>query len=186
MRVERALDNAWARRLVTYALLHRTSGSSPTADDLAFVSFERWPRSDPPTIDHLTATRRTDSRRSWNGRVNVDCAVRSTSVVRQHWIGRIDFVDDQLPFSVEIQSELFHGSVLDRRRDKERIAALRAGGHQVLEVWESDVWRNPEKVVQRRPRSPKAGRIRPSTVNRVWILLLWQRDSHQVRNLGRA
>ena len=67
---------------------------------------------------------------------------------QEHWVGRIDFVDDQLPFSVEIQSELFHGSVLDRRRDKERIAAVRANGHHVLEIWETDLWRNPDKVIQ--------------------------------------
>jgi very-short-patch-repair endonuclease len=64
-----------------------------------------------------------------------------------NWVGRIDLVDDQLPLSIEAQSELFHGSKLDRERDRERIAALRSAGHEVVEVWETDVWCRPQKVL---------------------------------------
>jgi very-short-patch-repair endonuclease len=146
-RVERALDNAWARRLVSYGLLHRT------LDELA----ERG-RPGIQLVRELAGALPVSYRppESNTERRFADILERAGErrLRRQidegdqaNWIGRIDFVDDRLPLSVEIQSELFHGSVLDRRRDAERIAALRAAGQVVLEVWESDVWRSPAKVI---------------------------------------
>lgn len=148
MRVERALDNAWARRLVTYALLHRTLGEladrgRPGIRLLRALAEDRPPDYRPPdsnTEDRFKEILKRAGERSMRRQINLG--------TQADWVGRIDFVDDRLPLSVEIQSELFHGSVLDRRRDRDRIAKLRSGGHHVLEEWESDVWRNPDKVVR--------------------------------------
>ena len=148
--LERALDNAWARRLVSYALLHRTLGELADARTTGNPDpAKRSPTDRPP--DYRPPDSNTEGRfKEILDRAGERPLRRQIHLGdQQHWVGRIDFVDDQLPFSVEIQSELFHGSVLDRRRDKERIATLRAGGHHVLEVWETDVWRDPDDVVRR-------------------------------------
>jgi very-short-patch-repair endonuclease len=148
MRVERALDNAWARRLVTYALLHRTLGEladrgRPGIRRLRALAEERPPDYRPPdsnTENRFKEILERAGERPLRRQVNLG--------TQTDWVGRIDFVDDRRRLSVEIQSELFHGSVLDRRRDEERIFRLRASGQEVLEVWETTVWRNPDQVVR--------------------------------------
>jgi hypothetical protein len=78
-----------------------------------------------------------------------------TSLVRQidvgddyDWIGRVDFVDRQRRIVVEVQSDRFHGSLLDTARDAERIGKLTADGWTVIEVHERAVWYDPESVVR--------------------------------------
>lgn len=147
-RVERALDNAWARRLATYALLHRTldelaDRGRPGIRLLRELAADRPPDYRPPDSNTENRFREVLERAGERPlRRQIDQGTQT------HWVGRIDFVDDELRLSVEIQSELFHGSVLDRRLDKERIAALRAGGQEVLEMWETTVWRDPEQAVE--------------------------------------
>lgn len=63
------------------------------------------------------------------------------------WIGRVDFADRRLKVIVEVQSETFHTSLSDRRRDTERIARLCAAGWIVVEVTEHELWSAPEVVV---------------------------------------
>jgi very-short-patch-repair endonuclease len=65
------------------------------------------------------------------------------------WIGRVDFVDRRRKLVVEIQSQTFHSSLSDRRRDAARIARLRAAGWTVLEVTEQELWSAPSLVVDR-------------------------------------
>jgi very-short-patch-repair endonuclease len=148
-RVENALDNAWSRRLLNYAVLH-----------LTLAELARRGRPGIALLRKLAAERPADFRPpdSNNERRFADILERAGErpMRRQvhlgdeaDWIGRIDFVDDELPFSVEVQSEMFHGSVSARRRDKARIAALEEGGHMVLELWETELWRDPDEVVRK-------------------------------------
>jgi hypothetical protein len=65
------------------------------------------------------------------------------------WIGRVDFVDRKRRIVVEVQSDRFHGSLVDTARDAERIGKLTADGWTVIEVHEHDVWHDPESVVRR-------------------------------------
>jgi hypothetical protein len=146
-RVERALDNAWARGLVTYALLHRTLRELGDRGRTGITLMRELAAARP--VDYRPPGSNTEARLSEileragerPLRRQVD---RGTATA---WVGRVDFVDDELPLSVEVQSELFHGSVLDRRNDKARIAGLRAAGHEVVEIWETDLWRHPGKVI---------------------------------------
>lgn len=148
-RLEKAIDNAWARQLINYAVLHRTLG------ELA-----RRGRPGIAVLRDLAAERPADYRppdSSTEGRFQEILAKAGERPLRRqvhlgdqaNWIGRIDFADEELPFSVEVQSELFHGSVSDRRRDKARIQALRDGGHVVLEIWETEIWRDPDGVIRK-------------------------------------
>lgn len=63
------------------------------------------------------------------------------------WIGRVDFADRALTIVVEVQSDLFHSSRVDRGRDEVRLARLRRAGWTVIEVGEGDLWRHPDRVV---------------------------------------
>jgi very-short-patch-repair endonuclease len=65
------------------------------------------------------------------------------------WIGRVDFRAAHLPLIVEVQSERFHASLVDRQLDAGRIERLVAAGFEVVEVTDVDVWQRPQTVVAR-------------------------------------
>lgn len=62
-------------------------------------------------------------------------------------IGRVDFSDDDLPLLVEVNSLKFHTEPSDQERDERRYAAFVAAGFTVLVVWEDDLWRHPQAVI---------------------------------------
>jgi very-short-patch-repair endonuclease len=65
------------------------------------------------------------------------------------WIGRVDFLDPDLPLVGEIDSDLFHIALLDAESDDEREARLTAAGFEVERFKESDVWYHGRDVVER-------------------------------------
>lgn len=67
----------------------------------------------------------------------------------RRWTGRVDSHHSTLPLVVEIQSERYHRALVDRERDRVRIAALRAAGFCVVEVTDVEVWTRPQDVVAR-------------------------------------
>ena len=68
---------------------------------------------------------------------------------RNGWIGRIDLVDRADRIALEVQSERFHGSLTDVRRDGELVRRLRLAGWIVLEVDDFMVWHRPLELVER-------------------------------------
>jgi hypothetical protein len=148
-RVERALDNAWSLRLVSGRSLHRAFGElarrgRPGIATMRGLLTDRGPDYSPPASG-LESRVGEILRGRW-----------PTSLRRQvdkgddcEWIGRIDFVDPELPFLLEVQSERFHASLLDGRADADRRARLDAAGYVVVEVSDTDVWHYPDEVVER-------------------------------------
>ncbi|NNE73341.1 MAG: type IV toxin-antitoxin system AbiEi family antitoxin domain-containing protein [Acidimicrobiales bacterium] len=65
------------------------------------------------------------------------------------WLGRVDFVDDELPLSVQIDGTRFHQALIDRRLDDAQTAALVAAGYEVLRLAERDVWHDGPRSLQR-------------------------------------
>jgi len=65
------------------------------------------------------------------------------------WCGRVDFVGEDWPLVVEVQSELYHASLTDRSADDRRRRRLRAAGFEVIEVWDDEVWHRRAAVVAR-------------------------------------
>jgi very-short-patch-repair endonuclease len=148
-RVERALDNAWTRRLLNGSLLGR-------------VVSELGERGRPGTVlmRELTEARPIDFRppeSSTEARVNEILAQAGEKALRRQvnagnedsWLGRFDLADRDLPLVLEVHSELFHGSKLDQQRDAARRAAMSAAGWHFIEAWENEVWRHPDVVVAR-------------------------------------
>ena len=65
----------------------------------------------------------------------------------ERWTGRVDFRHESLPLVIEIQSEMYHSSLVDRRADDLRLAELRASGFVVVEITDTLVWTRPDLVV---------------------------------------
>jgi len=144
--VARALDNAWALRLVTYDELHLLLGVLAKRGRngirlMRTLLAERPPDYRPPESGLETRVQRLASE------VGV-ALVRQVDVGGHDWIGRVDFVLEGSPDVIEVLSHRYHGSVLDQAADAERFARLEASGRRVLRVWDTDVWSRPEEVRQ--------------------------------------
>ncbi len=63
------------------------------------------------------------------------------------WIGRVDFLAEDAPLVVEVQSERFHTSMLDQQLDSARRDRLDAAGFTVLELTDDEVWHRAQDVV---------------------------------------
>lgn len=148
-KLERALDNAWARRLVSYALLHRTLEELATRGRPGIRVLRQLAEARPP--EYRPPESNNESR--LNDLVEAAGLPRLRRQVNagdgERWIGRMDMADPSLPVVVEVHSELFHGSLLDQQRDADRRAAMEAAGWTFVEVWESELWRSPRNVVAR-------------------------------------
>lgn len=64
------------------------------------------------------------------------------------WTGRVDFRHQHVRFILEVQSERYHGALVDQEADRRRIAQLRADGFVVAEVTDIQVWTRPWEVVE--------------------------------------
>ena len=72
---------------------------------------------------------------------------RQVDIGGQSWLGRADYVIRSVRLPIEVDSELHHTTVSDRRRDAARDAAMRAAGWaDVLRITEEDVWYRPWSV----------------------------------------
>lgn len=163
-RMERMVDTAWAMRLVSGASLHRVfedlakRGRSGTAVMRRIL--------DARGVDYVPPASGLESRFAQilrnAGEPAFDRQVDTGDADR--WIGRVDFRDPELPVVVEIQSERFHSSLVDRTLDTRRVAALEAAGFVVVELTETAVWHRPYQVVQavRAARAHARRRLTPA------------------------
>jgi len=155
-RVERAIDNAWAKRLVSGAALHAMLGElakrgRPGIRLMRELLKERGRAYVPPAsglegrVDQIL---RDAGQRPLRRQVDAGDDVG--------WIGRVDFADDEVPFLLEVQSERFHRSLIDERSDRDRLERLDAAGFEVATVTDLDVWHRTWHVVQ----AVRDGRLR--------------------------
>jgi very-short-patch-repair endonuclease len=77
--------------------------------------------------------------------IAVRCQVDSGG---DRWTGRVDFRTVEWPVIIEVQSEAHHSALVDRLADEQRLAALRAAGFEVVELWDTTVWADAEAVVR--------------------------------------
>ena len=149
-RAERLLDRFWSERLLDGRVFDRTvrelagrgrSGSTLMRE----FNDARGPGYVPPAS---ALEGRFEQVCIWPMRRQVDTG-------DEEWCGRVDFLDHALPLVVEVQSERFHESLVDRAADAARRARLEAAGYSVVEVWDTEVWHQPA-VVNERIRSARA------------------------------
>ena len=146
-RLGRAIDAAWADRLVTWSTLTAIDRRMSRQGRAGLRRFRelveaRGPSYIPPASNLegrlaalLSKAGLPEMRRQ------VDCGSEAG------WIGRVDFRADDVPLVVEVQSERFHRGLLPEHDDKRRIADLERAGFEVLEVVEEDLFRAPDSIV---------------------------------------
>jgi len=74
---------------------------------------------------------------------------RQVDLGGEDWIGRVDFKHLTLPIVIEVLSERYHSSLLDREADGRRFAALITAGFTVVTVWDHELWQSPGQALER-------------------------------------
>ena len=82
-------------------------------------------------------------------RAGLHTLVRQREVGGEHRIGRVDFLDQRGRLVVEIDSDLYHSSLLDEAADRARDAALAEAGYTVVRIKEYDLWHRSDDVGRR-------------------------------------
>jgi very-short-patch-repair endonuclease len=148
-RVERAINNAWARRLTSGELLQKMldewckrgrRGSAFLREYLAARPIDwQTPESNLERrfVELIVKAGMPEPKRQRN--IGDDAS----------WIGRIDMCDPELPLLGEIDSDLFHTAPLDASADAERDDRLTAAGFRVERFPERQIWYEPGTVVER-------------------------------------
>ena len=144
-RTERALDNGLSMRLLTMQTFHSLLGELG-ASGRNGISVARRLAADRPA-DFVAPQSGLEARVERLAR-DVDVRLRRQVDVgdSEGWIGRVDFEMVGTNDVIEVLSERYHGSKLDRLADLERFRRLRASGRRVLTVWDHDVWSDPDSV----------------------------------------
>lgn len=147
-RLARAIDAAWADRLVSHATLTAAIDRMSRRGRRGLTRFrelvdERGAAYVPPAsnlesrfVQLLDGAGLPPMRRQ----------VDSGDGVR--WIGRVDFRAEDCPLIVEVQSERFHRGLLAERDDLARFEGLRATGFVVVTVTDTDLFHRPADVVE--------------------------------------
>ena len=140
-RAARVLDQFWSDRLLDGRTFRRTVGElagrgrkgSPLMRELDRV---RGPGYVPPASG-LEARFEEISPEGW---------LRQVDLGDEEWCGRVDFRHPRLPIVVEVQSEKYHTSLVDKVADAERVQRLEAAGVVVVQVWDTEVFHRPWRV----------------------------------------
>lgn len=74
---------------------------------------------------------------------------RQVDVGGDDWIGRVDLLVVGTKLIVEVDSHRFHTAHLDRERDAQRDAVLRAAGYDLVRVTEEEAWHRPSEVTRK-------------------------------------
>jgi very-short-patch-repair endonuclease len=83
---------------------------------------------------------------------------RQVNVGGEQWDGRVDFLAEEAPLVLEVQSEMYHASLCDREADELRRKQLEADGFKWLELWDTDIWTRPGWAVDRIRRAVRAAK----------------------------
>ena len=144
-RAERLVETLWSMRLLSGASIERflselgRSGRNGTAGLRRYLE-PRGPGYVPSATGVEARVRQILRDAGIELRAQVDSG-------GENWTGRVDFRHEHVRFILEVQSERYHGALVDREADRRRIAQLRADGFVVGEVTDTQVWTKPWEVV---------------------------------------
>jgi very-short-patch-repair endonuclease len=145
-RLERTLDNAWSRRLLDGMQMARVLDVLAKRGRTGTVAIRELLAERGP--DYIPDDTGLEARFEDVLRRGAEPPMRrQVNVGGEEWIGRIDFVDPELPVLVQIDSSRFHGSLLDIERDRQQTAALEDAGFAVVRLSDFHVWYDTEHVL---------------------------------------
>ena len=145
-RAERWVEQMWSLRLLDGRSIARflkmmgARGRNGTAGLRRYLEARPLPYVPSATGVELRA-RKVLQDAGFNVRAQADSGGES-------WTGRVDLRDVEVPVILEVQSARYHGALVDREGDAERIAALRRDGFVVVEVTDDVVFHDPSQLVR--------------------------------------
>ncbi|MBI2709016.1 MAG: DUF559 domain-containing protein [Actinobacteria bacterium] len=146
-RLERALDSAWSRRLLTGAAVRRAMELLGTRGRHGVRALrgllDARGESYVPPASNLEARVMQILRAA--GEAPMD---RQVDLGGGTWTGRVDFVDHRRCGVLEVDSERFHAALVDRVADAARQRQLEADGYEVARVTDVQVWQHPAEVLE--------------------------------------
>jgi very-short-patch-repair endonuclease len=74
------------------------------------------------------------------------------------FIARVDFVHRSTRTAFEVDSDRFHGGLVDRLIDEQKSARLRRAGWTVVRITEHELWWSRDELVRRLRHTPSSGR----------------------------
>lgn len=148
-RIELLLDSAWSRGLISHASLTRMLDEIGGRGRAGTVLMRELLAARPP--DHRPPGSNLESRfDELARRAGFTGFARQVDVGGEAgWIGRVDFLDPCRKIVVEVDSERFHSSLTDRRRDDSRHTALRGAGYLVESFTDHDLFHDAQGVIDR-------------------------------------
>jgi very-short-patch-repair endonuclease len=146
-RVERAVDNAWRRGLVSgrslAVMLDELACRGRTGITLMRTLLaDRGPGYRPPDSN---LERRFEQLAREAG-LELE---RQRDLGDDEWLGRVDFVHWPSTTVLEIDSERYHSALVDQRADAARQASLEAAGFTVIRFTDVQVWHESAEVLRR-------------------------------------
>lgn len=153
-RLERLLDHAWSRRLIDATSQLECCDrlgdrGRPGLKFLRGLVLERG-------ADWIAPASGLESRvNSLLKDAAIGAVDRQVNIGGRTRLGRVDFLHAS-GVVLEVQSELFHSSHTSMLDDIGRARAMEAAGYSVVEVWENEIWRQPQVWVTRFRRAIEA------------------------------
>lgn len=145
-RVERALDNALARRLTTTSAVARITAELAEQGRTGSTLMRRL--SAERDVSYIAPESGLEARfLSLLRSAGLPAPARQVDVGGDEWIGRVDFVYRDRKLVIEVDGDLCHTTSLDRAADRRRDEALQAQGFAVLRFTEQQVWHRANDVV---------------------------------------
>jgi len=147
-KLERTIENMWSRRLTNGPRLYRMLDelSEHGRPRIQAIRDYLEPRGASYVPMESGLEMRLNSILAEDGQKPLDRQVDVGD--EQEWIGRVDFLDRVVKLIVEVDSELYHGSDLDRRLDAERRKRLADAGWTIVSIREFDIWHNKRLVAE--------------------------------------
>lgn len=140
-RAERVLDRFWSERLLDGRTFRRTVGELAASGRAGSTFIRELDAARGP--GYIPPASGVEARFM---EITHDPWIRQVDLGDEEWCGRVDFKHPTLPIVVEVQSERYHASLVDRAADAVRIARLEATGLVVVEVCDTDVFHRPAVV----------------------------------------
>lgn len=155
-RLRRLLDGLWSRRLLSgpsvraelAPLMHRGRAGTAAMREL----LDSLPEGYVPPASNLEGRFR-----SLLAEAGLPPMRRQVDLGdEERWCGRVDFLADDVPLVVEVDSDRYHAALSDQDADEARRVALVGAGFAVIRVSEFEIWHRAQVVVSRVARARRS------------------------------
>jgi len=147
-KVEVVVDRLIQRRLTTTARLHEMLGELGGRGSKGIGHLRLLMKSRP--TGYVPPESGAESRMQWVAKRYglPELRPQVNLGTDDEWVARVDFcIGERLV--IWVQSDLYHTALVDRRKDDAQRVKLQAQGFTVLEVWQHELWDNPEAIARR-------------------------------------